>query len=125
MLLRAARQCVACFLLRLTRRSSLGVTVRIPDTSLLAPSRTAAVGGVNVLTLHWIVDAALRMSHTCAASQGFTKTRTFGAGGKDEQDRVSADLVGRCGGCFVYGFEKANVNATPSASSQVGTTATS
>ncbi|KAI0002477.1 cytoplasmic protein [Russula compacta] len=57
--------------------------IRIPSGSLLAPSRTAAVCGGNVLTSQRIVDVVLRAFHACAASQGCTNNITFGAGGKD------------------------------------------
>lgn len=47
--------------------------VRIPKKSLLAPSRTAAVCGGNVLTSQRIVDVVLKAFHAAAASQGCTK----------------------------------------------------
>lgn len=47
--------------------------VRIPERSLLCPSRTAAVCGGNVLTSQRIVDVVLKAFHACAASQGCTK----------------------------------------------------
>ncbi|KAI9511991.1 cytoplasmic protein [Russula earlei] len=56
--------------------------IRIPSGSLLAPSRTAAVCGGNVLTSQRIVDVVLRAFNACAASQGCTNNLTFGAGGK-------------------------------------------
>jgi hypothetical protein len=63
------------------------VAVRIPNGSLLSPSRTAAVCGGNVLTSQRIVDVVLRAFHACAASQGCTNNLTFGAGGKDSEGR--------------------------------------
>ena len=48
-------------------------TVKIPEGSLLSPSRTAAVCGGNVLTSQRIVDVVLKAFHACAASQGCTK----------------------------------------------------
>ncbi|RDX54504.1 Hydantoinase B/oxoprolinase [Lentinus brumalis] len=60
------------------------ITVKIPEGSLLAPSRTAAVCGGNVLTSQRIVDVVLKAFHACAASQGCTNNLTFGAGGKDK-----------------------------------------
>lgn len=64
--------------------------VRIPNGSLLAPSRTAAVCGGNVLTSQRIVDVVLRAFNACAASQGCTNNLTFGAGGKDSDGRAVA-----------------------------------
>ncbi|CCM01774.1 uncharacterized protein FIBRA_03841 [Fibroporia radiculosa] len=60
------------------------ITIKIPDGSLLSPSRTAAVCGGNVLTSQRLVDVVLKAFHACAASQGCTNNLTFGAGGKDE-----------------------------------------
>ncbi|KAI6112269.1 Hydantoinase B/oxoprolinase [Pisolithus croceorrhizus] len=60
------------------------LTVRIPERSLLSPSRTAAVCGGNVLTSQRIVDVVLKAFHACAASQGCTNNLTFGTGGKDK-----------------------------------------
>ncbi|KAG8221519.1 Hydantoinase B/oxoprolinase [Butyriboletus roseoflavus] len=57
--------------------------VRIPEKSLLSPSRTAAVCGGNVLTSQRIVDVVLKAFHACAASQGCTNNLTFGTGGKN------------------------------------------
>jgi len=48
-------------------------TVKIPEKSLLSPSRTAAVCGGNVLTSQRIVDVVLKAFHAAAASQGCTK----------------------------------------------------
>ncbi|KAI9465801.1 Hydantoinase B/oxoprolinase [Lactarius psammicola] len=67
-----------------------GCLVRIPSGSLLAPSRTAAVCGGNVLTSQRIVDVVLRAFNACAASQGCTNNLTFGAGGKDSDGRAVA-----------------------------------
>jgi len=64
--------------------------VRIPSGSLLAPSRTAAVCGGNVLTSQRIVDVVLRAFQACAASQGCTNNLTFGAGGKDNEGHAIA-----------------------------------
>ncbi|KAI0300521.1 cytoplasmic protein [Multifurca ochricompacta] len=64
--------------------------IRIPSGSLLAPSRTAAVCGGNVLTSQRIVDVVLRAFHACAASQGCTNNLTFGAGGKRSDGRAIA-----------------------------------
>jgi len=66
------------------------VAVRIPNGSLLAPSRTAAVCGGNVLTSQRIVDVVLRAFNACAASQGCTNNLTFGAGGKGSDGRAVA-----------------------------------
>jgi 5-oxoprolinase (ATP-hydrolysing) len=61
------------------------IDVRIPHKSLLAPSKTAAVCGGNVLTSQRLVDVVLRAFNACAASQGCTNNLTFGAGGKDSE----------------------------------------
>ncbi|EGN94426.1 hypothetical protein SERLA73DRAFT_188323 [Serpula lacrymans var. lacrymans S7.3] len=58
--------------------------IKIPEKSLLSPSRTAAVCGGNVLTSQRIVDVVLKAFHACAASQGCTNNLTFGTGGKDK-----------------------------------------
>ena len=49
------------------------ITVKIPEGSLLSPSKTAAVCGGNVPTSQRIVDVVLHAFHACAASQGCTK----------------------------------------------------
>jgi len=64
--------------------------IKIPERSLLSPSRTAAVCGGNVLTSQRIVDVVLKAFHACAASQGCTNNVTFGAGGKDKDGGNSA-----------------------------------
>ena len=51
--------------------------VRIPNKSLLSPSRTAAVCGGNVLTSQRIVDVVLKAFHAAAASQGCTKWELY------------------------------------------------
>ncbi|KAF5309991.1 hypothetical protein D9619_010403 [Psilocybe cf. subviscida] len=61
--------------------------IKIPTKSLLAPSRTAAVCGGNVLTSQRIVDVVLKAFHAAAASQGCTNNVTFGAGGKDKDGK--------------------------------------
>ncbi|KIJ16247.1 hypothetical protein PAXINDRAFT_168764 [Paxillus involutus ATCC 200175] len=58
--------------------------IRIPEKSVLSPSRTAAVCGGNVLTSQRIVDVVLKAFHACAASQGCTNNITFGTGGKNK-----------------------------------------
>lgn len=73
-------------------------TVRIPQRSLLCPSRTAAVCGGNVLTSQRIVDVVLKAFHACAASQGCTNNLTFGAGGK------ASDASGRTVAVAGWGY---------------------
>ncbi|KAH7890442.1 Hydantoinase B/oxoprolinase [Phlebopus sp. FC_14] len=58
--------------------------VKIPEKSVLLPSRTAAVCGGNVLTSQRIVDVVLKAFRACAASQGCTNNLTFGTGGKNK-----------------------------------------
>lgn len=82
--------------------------VKIPEDSLLHPSKSAAVCAGNVLTSQRIVDVVLMAFDACAASQGCTKyadipyrpmfqfnqcpssNLTFGAGGKDASGVVRA-----------------------------------
>ncbi|KAL0068930.1 hypothetical protein AAF712_003923 [Marasmius tenuissimus] len=64
--------------------------IKIPNQSLLSPSRRAAVCGGNVLTSQRIVDVVLKAFHACAASQGCTNNLTFGAGGKDKDGKAVA-----------------------------------
>ena len=61
------------------------IVVKIPDGTLLSPSKTAAVCGGNVLTSQRIVDVVLKAFHACAASQGCTKcvSKMFCSGQKD------------------------------------------
>ncbi|KJE94777.1 5-oxoprolinase [Capsaspora owczarzaki ATCC 30864] len=54
------------------------VNIVIPDGSILAPSRTAAVVGGNVLTSQRVVDVVLKAFGACAASQGCMNNLTFG-----------------------------------------------
>lgn len=72
--------------------------IRIPQRSLLCPSRTAAVCGGNVLTSQRIVDVVLKAFHACAASQGCTNNLTFGAGGK------ASDASGRTVAVAGWGY---------------------
>ncbi|KAG6831549.1 hypothetical protein H0H92_009468 [Tricholoma furcatifolium] len=65
-------------------------TVKIPQKSLLSPSRTAAVCGGNVLTSQRIVDVVLKAFHAAAASQGCTNNLTFGTGGKNKDGKAIA-----------------------------------
>ncbi|KAG5351961.1 hypothetical protein E4T56_gene19812 [Termitomyces sp. T112] len=64
--------------------------IKIPQKSLLSPSRTAAVCGGNVLTSQRIVDVVLKAFHAAAASQGCTNNLTFGTGGKDTDGKAVA-----------------------------------
>ena len=59
------------------------IDIRIPPSSLLSPSRTAAVVGGNVLTSQRVTDVVLRAFGAAAASQGCTNNLTFGTGGKN------------------------------------------
>ncbi|KAH7922549.1 Hydantoinase B/oxoprolinase [Leucogyrophana mollusca] len=58
--------------------------IKLPQGSVLGPSRTAAVCGGNVSTSQRIIDVVLKAFHACAASQGCTNNLTFGTGGKDK-----------------------------------------
>ncbi|KPI35974.1 uncharacterized protein AB675_10518 [Cyphellophora attinorum] len=60
------------------------IDIKIPERSLLSPSRNAAVVGGNVLTSQRITDVILKAFGVCAASQGCTNNLTFGTGGKTE-----------------------------------------
>ncbi|KAF4982247.1 hypothetical protein FZEAL_2131 [Fusarium zealandicum] len=59
------------------------ITIKIPPSSLLAPSKTASVVGGNVLTSQRITDVILKAFQACANSQGCMNNLTFGKGGKD------------------------------------------
>ncbi|KAI5465991.1 Hydantoinase B/oxoprolinase-domain-containing protein [Mariannaea sp. PMI_226] len=59
------------------------ITIKIPPSSLLAPSKTASVVGGNVLTSQRITDVILKAFGACANSQGCMNNLTFGKGGKD------------------------------------------
>ncbi|KAH8737505.1 Hydantoinase B/oxoprolinase-domain-containing protein [Ilyonectria robusta] len=59
------------------------ITINIPPSSLLAPSKTASVVGGNVLTSQRITDVILKAFQACADSQGCMNNLTFGKGGKD------------------------------------------
>lgn len=61
------------------------ITINIPPSSLLAPSKTASVVGGNVLTSQRITDVILKAFRACADSQGCMNNLTFGKGGKDAQ----------------------------------------
>ncbi|KFZ02962.1 hypothetical protein V502_11347 [Pseudogymnoascus sp. VKM F-4520 (FW-2644)] len=58
------------------------IDIRIPEHSLLSPSKTAGVVGGNVLTSQRITDVILKAFRACAASQGCCNNLTFGTGGK-------------------------------------------
>ncbi|KAH7915573.1 Hydantoinase B/oxoprolinase [Hygrophoropsis aurantiaca] len=60
------------------------IEIKLPKSSVLSPSRTAAVCGGNVTTSQRIIDVVLKAFHACAASQGCTNNLTFGTGGKDK-----------------------------------------
>jgi 5-oxoprolinase (ATP-hydrolysing) len=60
------------------------IDIRIPERSLLSPSKTAGVVGGNVLTSQRITDVILKAFRACAASQGCCNNLTFGTGGKGE-----------------------------------------
>ncbi|EIW75632.1 Hydantoinase B oxoprolinase [Coniophora puteana RWD-64-598 SS2] len=62
--------------------------IKIPKKTVLAPSRTAAVCGGNVLTSQRIVDVVLHAFDSCAASQGCTNNLTFGQGGKNADGKA-------------------------------------
>ncbi|KAM5351721.1 hypothetical protein ACJ41O_004444 [Fusarium nematophilum] len=59
------------------------ITIKIPPSSLLAPSKAASVVGGNVLTSQRITDVILKAFQACANSQGCMNNLTFGKGGKD------------------------------------------
>ncbi|KPM41755.1 Uncharacterized protein C11D3.15 [Neonectria ditissima] len=59
------------------------ITINIPPSSLLAPSKSASVVGGNVLTSQRITDVILKAFQACADSQGCMNDLTFGKGGKD------------------------------------------
>lgn len=54
------------------------IDIMIPQSSILSPSKTAAVVGGNVTTSQRITDVVLRAFRACAASQGCVNNFTFG-----------------------------------------------
>ena len=59
------------------------INIRVPEASILSPTKGLAVVGGNVLTSQRITDVVLRAFQACAASQGCCNNLTFGTGGKD------------------------------------------
>ncbi|CAM1506605.1 Fc.00g062460.m01.CDS01 [Cosmosporella sp. VM-42] len=59
------------------------ITIRVPPSSLLAPSKFSSVVGGNVLTSQRITDVILKAFNACANSQGCMNNLTFGKGGKN------------------------------------------
>lgn len=59
------------------------ISIRVPEASILSPTKGLAVVGGNVLTSQRITDVVLRAFRACAASQGCCNNLTFGTGGKD------------------------------------------
>ncbi|KAJ0287241.1 hypothetical protein COL922a_014320, partial [Colletotrichum nupharicola] len=60
------------------------ITLKIPPSSLLSPSPTAAVCAGNVLTSQRLVDVIFKAFRVCAATQGCINNFTFGIDGGDE-----------------------------------------
>ncbi|KAL2786774.1 Hydantoinase B/oxoprolinase-domain-containing protein [Aspergillus keveii] len=60
------------------------ITLKIPPSSLLNPSHTAAVCAGNVLTSQRLVDVIFKAFRVCAASQGCMNNFTFGIDGAGE-----------------------------------------
>ncbi|CDF34748.1 5-oxo-L-prolinase [Chondrus crispus] len=69
------------------------ITMKIPESSILSPSPTAAVVGGNVLTSQRLTDVILGAFKACAASQGCMNNLTFG----DETMGYYETIGGGCG----------------------------
>ncbi|KAK9768415.1 hypothetical protein K7432_000959 [Basidiobolus ranarum] len=63
------------------------IEIRIPPSTILSPSETAAVVGGNVMTSQRLVDTVLRSFQACAASQGDCNNFTFGYDPKSSNDQ--------------------------------------
>ena len=73
--------CLRCLVKRdipLNQGCLNSISVRIPPSSFLNPSASAAVVGGNVLTSQRVTDVVLRAFHACAASQGCMNNFTMG-----------------------------------------------
>lgn len=62
------------------------ITIRVPEGSLLAPSKEAATVGGNVETSQRITDVILKAFQAMGASQGTCNNLTFGYGGEIQED---------------------------------------
>ncbi|KAF3050999.1 hypothetical protein E8E11_001834 [Didymella keratinophila] len=70
------------------------IAIRVPEASILSPTKGLAVVGGNVLTSQRITDVVLRAFRACAASQGCCNNLTFGTGGKDPETGEHKDGFG-------------------------------
>lgn len=70
------------------------INIRVPEASILSPTKGLAVVGGNVLTSQRITDVVLRAFRACAASQGCCNNLTFGTGGKDPETGEHKDGFG-------------------------------
>jgi 5-oxoprolinase (ATP-hydrolysing) len=70
------------------------ITIRVPEASILSPTKGLAVVGGNVLTSQRVTDVVLRAFRACAASQGCCNNLTFGTGGKDPETGEHKDGFG-------------------------------
>ncbi|AET40439.1 5-oxoprolinase Ecym_6035 [Eremothecium cymbalariae DBVPG len=59
------------------------ITVKIPEGTLLSPTKGVAVVGGNVMTSQRVTDVILKAFNVMADSQGDCNNFTFGTGGKD------------------------------------------
>ncbi|KAA8649533.1 hypothetical protein EYZ11_004861 [Aspergillus tanneri] len=62
------------------------IDIQVPSPSILAPTKTAAVVGGNVVTSQRITDVVLKAFHACAASQGCCNNLTFGTNSKTDTE---------------------------------------
>ncbi|KAL1886938.1 hypothetical protein Cpir12675_006834 [Ceratocystis pirilliformis] len=70
------------------------ITIKIPSSSLLSPSKSASVVGGNVQTSQRITDVVLKAFNACADSQGCMNNLTFGVGGTDPDTGAHVDGFG-------------------------------
>lgn len=62
------------------------ITIKVPEGSLLSPSKEAATVGGNVETSQRITDVILKAFRAMGASQGTCNNLTFGYGGETQED---------------------------------------
>ncbi|SCU77529.1 LANO_0A00606g1_1 [Lachancea nothofagi CBS 11611] len=70
------------------------ITIKVPQGSLLSPTKGVAVVGGNVLTSQRVTDVILKTFKVMADSQGDCNNFTFGTGGKDP---ITGEVLGGFG----------------------------
>ncbi|KAL5339381.1 Hydantoinase B/oxoprolinase-domain-containing protein [Aspergillus crustosus] len=62
------------------------IDIKVPPSSILSPTKNAAVVGGNVVTSQRVTDVVLKAFRACAASQGCCNNLTFGRNAKNDPD---------------------------------------